>query len=383
MPMRLNEGSMAEVHYFPGSGDRTAHPNTPREFAADGQTASNRQKYFIYNRTRERFVATDVEAAIASTDSLEARLRTLGPGGVTALWIFPYAAIAPSSVRFPLDLVILDDDSVVLRAIESFPLCGLGEVSPRAASVLVLQADALAQGEIRVGDQLMIAAPEEMKQYLQCLKEERTNSQAESKPLSWPSANSEEEAGLATAELAQSESASKPGEPTSDTPGEIALDSPSARETTELLPSPSQQPWEKRAGPRNWLRRMLAKETPDPRTMPREALAGLIAYFFTGGTPEGHPVRDISLSGLYIVTSERWYKDTVVRITLEDRYQPATERSITVNARVVRCGNDGVALDFILAGDQCRHGKAFELSDYSNGVDIVQLCQFIESLKAQ
>jgi hypothetical protein len=128
---------------------------------------------------------------------------------------------------------------------------------------------------------------------------------------------------------------------------------------------------------------MLAKDTPDPRTMPRQVPPGLIAYFFTGGTPKGHPVRDISLSGLYITTNERWYKDTVVRITLADGHEPTTERSITVNAKVVRCGSDGVALEFILAGDQRRHGKAFELSDYSNGVDIVQLYQFLENLKAQ
>ena len=127
---------------------------------------------------------------------------------------------------------------------------------------------------------------------------------------------------------------------------------------------------------------MMASETPDPR-MPRTTPQGVIAYFFTGGTPEGYPVREISLSGLYITTSVRWYKDTVVRITLTDKHQPASERSITVNARVVRCEDDGVALEFILAGDQRRHGKAFELSDYSNGVDIVQLHEFLLGLKVQ
>jgi uncharacterized membrane protein (UPF0127 family) len=376
---------MAEVHYFPGSGDRAAHLNTARKFAPEGQNAPNRPKYCIYNRTCERFVATDVDAAIASTDDLEARLRMLGPGGTTALWIFPYAEIAPSNVRFPLDLVVLDDESVVLSAIESFPLCRLGEVSSRAASLLVLQADAMARGAIRVGDQLMIATPEETKQYLQRLKEAKTSTQLESKPRPWPSdgANSDEQTGAAKAELEQSEDVSEPGELSSDALNEIPADSSNAKETKEDSPSPPQQPWEKRASPKNWFRRMLSKETPDPRTMPRVAPPGLIAYFFTGGTPEGHPVRNISLSGLYITTSERWYKDTVVRITLADRHQPATERSITVNARVVRCGSDGVALEFILAGDQRRHGKAFELSDYSNGVDVVQLYQFLESLKAE
>jgi hypothetical protein len=152
---------------------------------------------------------------------------------------------------------------------------------------------------------------------------------------------------------------------------------------TGEIPPGSPQPWKKEPGPRNWFLRLLVGEPPDPRGTSREALPGLIAYFFTGGTPVAHAVQDISESGLYIITKERWYKGTVVRITLTDRRNPIFERSITVNAKVVRWGRDGAGLEFILAGDERRHGKAFELTDQSNGVDAQQIAEFLQNYRAQ
>jgi hypothetical protein len=151
----------------------------------------------------------------------------------------------------------------------------------------------------------------------------------------------------------------------------------------KISPSTGSQPWKKEPGPKNWFLRLLVGEPPDPRATSREALPGLIAYFFTGGTPVEHAVRDISESGLYILTAERWYKGTVVRLTLADRHHPTFERSITVNAKVVRSGRDGVGLEFILAGDERRHGRAFELTDQTNGVDRKQVEEFLQNYRAQ
>ena len=75
-----------------------------------------------------------------------------------------------------------------------------------------------------------------------------------------------------------------------------------------------------------------------------------MAYFFTGAAPVAHKVRNISVSGLYVLTSERWYKGTVVRITLTDEREPTKERSITVHGIVVRYMDDGVALQFVAEG---------------------------------
>jgi hypothetical protein len=77
-----------------------------------------------------------------------------------------------------------------------------------------------------------------------------------------------------------------------------------------------------------------------------------------------HSIRDISANGLYMVTDERWYLGTRVRITLtktDDKNERAP-RSITVEAEVVRWGNDGVGLSFILQDSRnIRRGEPLPL----------------------
>jgi hypothetical protein len=107
----------------------------------------------------------------------------------------------------------------------------------------------------------------------------------------------------------------------------------------------------------------------------------LIAYFFTGATPTPHEVLDISTSGLYIITSERWYLGTLIRLTLTDRHNPKTERSLTVNARVVRWGNDGVGFEFLPDGDKRLEAIHMGPDDRTGGVEIDRLKSFIERLR--
>ena len=100
--------------------------------------------------------------------------------------------------------------------------------------------------------------------------------------------------------------------------------------------------------PKSWLKRWWS---PDPRKAPREPAPGLAAYYWTGGAPEAHNIRDISSTGLYVVTEERWYPGTLVLMTLQktDSGEECTERSIAVHSRAVRWGNDGVGLQFIVS----------------------------------
>jgi hypothetical protein len=99
--------------------------------------------------------------------------------------------------------------------------------------------------------------------------------------------------------------------------------------------------------PRGWLERWWS---PDPRKAPREQAPGLAAYYWTGGPPEAHDVRDISSTGLYVVTEERWYPGTLVLMTLQASAlgEHVEERTICVHSRAVRWGKDGVGLQFVL-----------------------------------
>ena len=100
--------------------------------------------------------------------------------------------------------------------------------------------------------------------------------------------------------------------------------------------------------PKNWLERWWS---PDPRKAPRQPSPGLAAYYWTGDQPEPHGIRDISNTGVYVVTEERWYPGTLVVMTLQntDDGEEINERSIAVQTRAVRWGHDGVGLQFVFS----------------------------------
>jgi hypothetical protein len=127
--------------------------------------------------------------------------------------------------------------------------------------------------------------------------------------------------------------------------------------------------------PRGWLERWWS---PDPRKAPREPAPGLAAYYWTGGSPEAHSIKDVSSTGLYMVTEERWYPGTLVLMSLQDADggQESAERSIQVHSRAVRCGTDGVGLQFILSKSKDANGKTLV-----DGVDQKELERFLQRLR--
>jgi hypothetical protein len=375
---------MAEIRYFPGSALRSTRQNVVPKYAPEESPAVSAETYCVYNQTRERFVATDVVAVDPLTGSPESRLRTLGREGGAALWIAPFWEPSPTSVSFPLDFIYLNDDCIVLDTVESFPLASAAASSTRATSVLALPSETVASGGIRAGDQLIISSPEEMKRHLQRLKNAKAPTQGDARPFleQFAVPSTKEQTGGVVEESVQSVIAPDPAASIEVAPAEIAA--AEVPGTEEPAPSPQVEtyPWKKETESRNWLTRLLLGDPVDPRRVQRESLRGLIAYFFTGGNPVGQAVRDISATGMYIVTSERWYPGTVVRVTLTDRHQPTVERSITVNARAVRWGSDGVGLEFVLDTKKRRRGKAFELQEQANGLDMAQVEEFLRNFRA-
>jgi hypothetical protein len=376
-PIRIEKRPMAELYSFSGSSIRKVRQDASPE--PEAQPAGDSERCCAYNRTRERFVSTDVEIGNDLDGSAIARLRSLKSEEGAALWIVPFRGISPASVRFPLDLVFLDSGNVVLDTVESFPMNRAGPSSFEAASLLVLPADSVAQGEIRPGDYLVICAPEEMKRLLQSLREAEPSAPSAGSARFGPSTVRQEDAVGAQTDRPIRAPCPPPGEAGEGAPQETAAERPGQRQTNARPGTPTRE-WKKKES-KNWLMRLIVGETPDPRFSTRESVPGLIAYFFTGGTPQQNPVRDISLSGIYILTSERWYIGTIVRVTLTDRHNPTAERSITVNAKVVRWGDDGVGLEFVLAGGS-NAGVALGEDAQTRDVNLPQIHQFIRNLKS-
>ncbi len=347
-------------------------------------------KCCAYNQSRERFLSADVGAGDFPVSGLDAWLATLAPGSGAALWIVPFRGISPTSVRVPLDLLYLDRNCMVLDAVESFPISGAS--STPAASVLALPANTIASAGTRPGDQLILCSPEEMKQRMHQLHSANAVAQAEQYAV--PGADPAT-AGAGGRVLPFDRSRSQPIIETPEVaPVEIApVAAPSLPEIASqpapeaaAAPAPSPEfvePVEKKAkAPRSWLQRLLSPDPPEPRQAARESLQGLSAYFFTGGDSVAHGVRDISPTGFYVFTEERWYPGTIMRMTLTDRRQPTVERSITVNATAVRWGNDGVGLQFVLKNGKDSRSGGHSANGPMGGATKAQIDQFIERLRS-
>jgi hypothetical protein len=95
-----------------------------------------------------------------------------------------------------------------------------------------------------------------------------------------------------------------------------------------------------------FLLRLLGREK---RSAERLALSGLVAYYWNGGPPVARSVRDISLSGMYLITAERWYVGTVIQMTLQEteNTEGDSDQWIALHAKVVRHDTDGVGLTFM------------------------------------
>ena len=89
------------------------------------------------------------------------------------------------------------------------------------------------------------------------------------------------------------------------------------------------------------------------RKTERQEAPQLDAYYWNGANAVPHSVRDISATGAYIVTEERWHPGTVLTMTLQstDEYLDGRPpRLISVRSKVVRWGIDGVGFAFVFPG---------------------------------
>ncbi|MGD0902302.1 MAG: hypothetical protein ABR924_05090 [Terracidiphilus sp.] len=289
------------------------------------------QKLCAYNQTRECFLGLEVTAADLSYSNVKTRMASLSFKSGEGLWLVPFRAMPESGMHVPFDLIYLDEDCRVIDLVESFPTFTASSSGPKPASVLVLPTHSVYSSQTQFGDQLVICAAEEMERRLEKFSGSggvagavRSAALLRQAPL-WSGGPG----------LLQLENRSGEG-PGSQQTHEMELILPGMKEARP---------------PRSWLERWWS---PDPRKAPRELGQGLAAYYWTGAAPEAHEVKDISSSGLYLITEERWYPGTLILMTLTrtDRGEECAERSISVHSRAVRWGNDGVGLQFVLANEQ-------------------------------
>jgi hypothetical protein len=337
-------------------------------FSLEAGGTMESRRLCAYNQTRECFLGLEVEAADLSFAGLKDLLGKLALKSGEGLWMLPFRGIPETSMRVPLDLIYLDEDCRVIEVVESFPTFHVTPTSPQAASVLALATHSIYSSQTQPGDQLVLCVAEEMQRRLERFTAAATASTAVSggvqsavllrgKPL-WSG-------GPGVVEL---ENRSSVGQPQSEQPYEIDLIEPGMQDVKP---------------PKGWLERWWSpdpRRAPDMRKAPREQAHGLAAYYWTGSAPKAHSIRDISATGLYVVTEERWYPGTLILMTIQDAAngEETIEHSISVHSRAVRWGNDGVGLQFI---PQDAPDSVKGMNPLVQGVDKRELYQFLEWLR--
>jgi uncharacterized membrane protein (UPF0127 family) len=119
-----------------------------------------RRAVYVYNRTRETFVATEANVA----DSYLRRL--IGLLGKTqrwsrfgkGLWIVPSRGVHTIGMLFPIDLIFLNKGKEVVHIEEHVRPFRISRVSLKASSVLELPAHTVYRTGTQIGDVLEISS---------------------------------------------------------------------------------------------------------------------------------------------------------------------------------------------------------------------------------
>jgi hypothetical protein len=260
-------------------------------FLVDGTEKDERtmdpQRYCVYNETNECFLSLGVTLG----NNLSAQLKGMFGKGpfqfYEGSWITRPKGTTTVGLLSTRDLIYIDSLHRVVHVIESFPRFRVAPEHPEAKSMLALPVSTIESSETQLGDHLVICVAEEMEVRLRY--------------------------------------------------------SDHALEDIDLKPASGASPAVK-----NWLSQTPEK---DRRISPRKRWPHLAAVESWGESVAPHTVRDISTTGLYLLTEERWPLGTRVRMNLQrtDGLDDASMIPTTVELRVSRWGADGVGLEFVTA----------------------------------
>jgi len=101
---------------------------------------------------------------------------------------------------------------------------------------------------------------------------------------------------------------------------------------------------------RSWFEKAFPQEHVKQARAERREVPGLEAIHWTGSSPGLDIVRNISSTGMYLVTRERWREGEInpVRLVYPELTDDSAEKQVTIETKAVRWGEDGMGLSFVL-----------------------------------
>ena len=123
-----------------------------------GQVVSRNSTVYVYNQTRDTFVATEVTVAntyLRRLIGLLGKTKRWARAG-RGLWIIPSHGVHTVGMLFPIDLIFLDQSKRVVHIEEHVKPFRISKISMKAVSVLELPAHTVFRTGTCVGDRLEI-----------------------------------------------------------------------------------------------------------------------------------------------------------------------------------------------------------------------------------
>jgi uncharacterized membrane protein (UPF0127 family) len=116
-------------------------------------------KGYAFNRTRQAYLATELSVAATHWSRLRGLMYTDAadfPVG-NGLWIVPCRGVHTFAMNFPIDVIYLDANKLVVYLAQNLKPWRMAQVRLRASSVLELPGNTVKSSATVVGDEIEIA----------------------------------------------------------------------------------------------------------------------------------------------------------------------------------------------------------------------------------
>ena len=349
------------------------------------------REHCAYNTSRQCFLCLKLTVADIQLHALRVMEVIVGEMDFDAssgLWLTPLEGAPMIPRLLPFDLIYLDKDQKVICAVEMRPEVDFPPWSAAVVSALVLAPHTISSTQTRAEDLLSVyavqgsaaqparssvsAAPQSSQTASAAVSKSDSRSQipvsfgldfTATKYQGWQMSTSTSAAPVAQAV-----------HPRQEPPSTLSVSDVDASTLTRLIdreeqhlarakfsdsstsvlvapaiaPPPVPQRDSLKSRFLHWL--TADDRQSERRIAPRRSLPGLIAFDGTPAESEPLEVADISSTGVYLRTEQRWPTGRVISLTLQKKDAPRShsDRQVAVEADTVRWGEDGIGLSFVL-----------------------------------
>ncbi len=242
------------------------------------------QKLCACDRTRQSAIGVQIGFVDTVKQPFAAIVKGLSDVSEDGLWLNPFRGIPPGPRLSRFDVIYLDENCRVLEYAENFTEDEIEPLSKTPASALILPAHTLAEINIQRGDRFRVSRNSEALAGFDDMppQADRDDAFQCAKNIGLPASEAQV--------LNHEEAAVKPEV---DEKPSLKL-----RLLRWLFPEPA---------------------FTDRRRGERLPVPGLVAYYWTGGAPQAYQLGNVSGSGLYLLTEERWLPRNAYRDDTGDR----------------------------------------------------------------